>query len=203
MDGNLEVKSENIFRNFLQKYTYLSDEDWRTISSFFTREEIPKNTLLLEEGKICRYFWFLELGLIRFFINKDGDDITKFFTVAPFCFTSALSFRTQQPANESIETIEDCVVWRINLSQADELLTLPNWLAFTRKFTQEVQFYTEELLFSTKTETAETRYIKLLEKHPDLLSRIPLKHLSSFLGIAPQSLSRIRKKFSSSSSDLT
>ncbi len=63
-----------------------------------------------------------------------------------------------------------------------------------RKLIQEVQYYTEEILQEIQTETAENRYIKLLESNPALLQRVPLKYLASYLGIAAQSLSRIRKK---------
>lgn len=64
-----------------------------------------------------------------------------------------------------------------------------------RKILNEIQEYTDEFFLEAKTETAETRYKNLLEKYPaSLIQNIPLKHLASFLGIAPQSLSRIRKK---------
>ena len=69
-----------------------------------------------------------------------------------------------------------------------------SWAEFARKITQEVQFFTEEILLELQTETAEVRYEKMLEISPNLLQRIPLKYLASYLGIAPQSLSRIRKK---------
>jgi hypothetical protein len=74
------------------------------------------------------------------------------------------------------------------------LYRLKSWTDFARKIIQEVQFFTEEILEELQTETAELRYKKMLQNSPALLQRIPLKHLASYLGIAPQSLSRIRKK---------
>ena len=182
------------FRKFLEKYTSIPDIEWKIIVQAFERKEFVRNEIILEEGKICRHFYFLEEGLIRFFILVDGNDITKFFTTAPHCFTSKDSFRNQKPATENIQALEKTVVWQTTLSKANELLELKSWNIFTRKFVHEVQSYTEELLIESKTETAENRYFKLLEKYPDIINKIPLKHLSTFLGIAPQSLSRIRKR---------
>jgi predicted house-cleaning noncanonical NTP pyrophosphatase (MazG superfamily) len=83
------------------------------------------------------------------------------------------------------------------------LYRLKSWTDFARKIIQEVQFFTEEILEELQTETAELRYEKMLKNSPTLLQRIPLKHLASYLGIAPQSLSRIRKKLTTQKSKLT
>jgi CRP-like cAMP-binding protein len=182
------------FRKFIEGYTSVPDTDWQVIQQEFEKKEFAKNELILEEGNICRHFYFLEDGIIRFYILHDGNDITRFFTTAPYCFTSRNSFRTRTPAQESIQALNRVIVWQTTLNQANELLELKSWSDFTRKFLHEVQGYTEELLLENKTETAEQRYGKLLIKYPDLIQKIPLKHLSTFLGIAPQSLSRIRKK---------
>lgn len=181
------------FRKFIEHYTPVPADEWDIIRQAFERKEFDRNEIILEAGKICRQFYFLEEGLIRFFQLVDGNDITKFFTAAPYCFTSKESFRNQKPATENIEALEKTIVWQTTFSQANELLELKSWNTFTRKFVHEVQSYTEELLMQSKTETAESRYFELLAKHPDIIRKIPLKHLSSFLGIAPQSLSRIRK----------
>ncbi len=74
------------------------------------------------------------------------------------------------------------------------MYNLKSWTDFARKIIQEVQFFTEEILEELQTETAEFRYEKMLKNEPELLKRIPLNILASYLGIAPQSLSRIRKK---------
>ena len=188
-------ENSNKFRAFLEKYSIIPDSDWLIIRNAFNRKVFSKNDIILAEGSICRYFYFLDEGLIRFFYNNDGEEITKFFTVAPYCFTSRSSFRNQKPADESIQAIERTVVWQSSFNKTNELLGLKSWEAFTRNFMHEVQTYTEELMLEIKTRTAEERYLRLLEKHPDLTHKIPLKYLSGFLGIAPQSLSRIRKKF--------
>jgi CRP/FNR family transcriptional regulator, anaerobic regulatory protein len=130
---------------------------------------------------------------LRFFILKNGNDITKYFTDIPYCFTSIKSFENQIPATENIETLEDTVLWSMTFESVQSLQNLPTWSTFTRKLVQEVQVYTDEILEDLQSETAENRYKKMLFENDPLLQRVPLKHIASYLGIAPQSLSRIRK----------
>ena len=184
----------NSLRKFIEMYTELSDSDWQIIQKAFEKRVFAKNEIILAEGSVCKYFYFLEEGLVRYYIYKDGVEITKFFTTALYCFTSKISFTTQKPAKESIQALEKSTVWQTSLIEANELLGLKSWSTFTRKFLHEVQNQIEEMLLEAMTETAEYRYKKLSEKYPSIISKIPLKHLSTFLGIAPQSLSRIRKK---------
>ena len=85
-------------------------------------------------------------------------------------------------------------MWQISRAEAYALLAVPAWATFVRRLTQEVQQYTENILEELQTETADTRYRRLLHDRPQLVQRVPLRHLASYLGIAPQSLSRIRRK---------
>ena len=181
-------------RKFIENYISLPLEEWEQISGFFEKRIIEKDEIVLQEGKVCRHLYFAESGLLHFYINKDGNNITKFFTEAPYFFTSQASFNSQKSANENIQAIEKSVVWQISYKQVNELYKLKSWTDFARKIIQEVQFFTEEILEELQTETAEFRYEKMLQNKPKLLKRIPLKILASYLGIAPQSLSRIRKK---------
>lgn len=185
----------NALRTFIENYTDLPPEDWEAISVCFERKEFRKDELILAEGKVCRYFYFLEEGLVRFFIHHDGEDITSYFVDAPYCFTAKESFHDRVPARENIQALCNCVVWQTTLDKIQKLSKLNSWERFTRNFLHEVQGYIEQLMITNKILSAENRYLKLLAHHPDLTERIPLKYLAGFLGIAPQSLSRIRKKY--------
>ena len=184
----------NALKKFIENYTSLPTDEWKQISKCFEKRVIEKDEIVLAEGTVCRHLYFVESGLLRFYINKDGNDITKFFTESPYFFTSQASFNTQKPATENIQAIEQSIVWQITYQQTNELFKINSWADFTRKITQEVQFFTEEILEDLQTETAEFRYKKMLKSNLKLLQKIPLKYLASYFGIAPQSLSRIRKK---------
>jgi CRP-like cAMP-binding protein len=185
----------NNIREFIEKYSNLTNSEWEEINSLFEVKVFNKNEFILEEGNVCRYFYLLESGLIRFFYSYNGNDFTKTFTIAPYCFTSKISFRKQEPSKEGIQAIEKTKVWQISYHQYKNLEKINAWNQFMRNILNEIQEFSEDFYLQAKTMTAEARYNKLLEDYPsDLIQKIPLKHLSSFLGIAPQSLSRIRKK---------
>ncbi|TAE50054.1 MAG: Crp/Fnr family transcriptional regulator [Bacteroidetes bacterium] len=181
------------FRAFIQEYTPLSDSDWEAIAACIRLRKAVPGELLLEEGQVCRSLYFLESGLLRFFVWKEGVDVTKFFTEAPYTLTSTQSFNSEQPARESIEVLEESLLWEMSFEDAHLLLERRAWSTFVRKLVQEVQGYLEEILEELQTQTAENRYLQMTERNPGLLQRVSLKHLASYLGIAPQSLSRIRK----------
>ena len=183
----------NELKEFIKQYTHLTDDDWDIIKNEFEPVVCQKNEMLLEEGKICRYFYFFEKGLVRFCCNVDGEDITKTFCKAPYCFTSKISFRNQTPAHEGIQALEESVVWQITYEQYKKLEQINSWNIFMRKLMNEIQEFLENHLLESKILTAEQYYHKLLERFPaDFMQKIPLKHLASFLGVAPQSMSRIR-----------
>ena len=182
------------FQKFISNYTSISEDDWQKIVSCLNRRIAEPNELILKEGKVCHHLYFLESGFLRYFVWKDGLDVSKFFTKPPYCFTSQRSYNHQIPARENIEALEESVIWEIKKEDAEKLMELKSWNVFARKLVEEVQFFTEEILVDLQNETAESRYRKMLEEGDVLLEKVPLKHLASFLGIAPQSLSRIRKK---------
>ncbi len=182
------------FRIFMAKYVSIPESDWKAIESRMTVSVYQRSELILQQGQICKELFFLETGLLRYFTLHDGEEITKFFTDAPYTFTSQKSFTDKRPATESIQAIEPSAVWKLSFEDAHRLLRMPAWSEFIRKLIQEVQFYTENLLLEMQTETAEARYKKMLDRQSELVQRIPIKYLASYLGIAPQSLSRIRKQ---------
>lgn len=183
------------FRTFIQNYSTLTDAEWAQVEKCISRKVYTRGDILLASGKVCRKLYFLETGFLRYFVFKSGEDVTKYFTEAPYCFTSQRSFTTNTPAEDNIEALQDSIVWEMDQSDAFALLKVFHWSEFVRKLVQEVQFFTEQILEDLQNKTAEERYIQMVEENNSLLANVPLKHVASFLGIAPQSLSRIRKKY--------
>ena len=182
------------YKDFISKYCHIPESDWQQIYPCLKRKVIQPGELILEEGKICRNVYFLESGFLRYFVWKDGVDVSKFFTIPPYCFTSQRSFTQQIPSTENIEALEESVIWEMTREDAYRLFEIKSWSNFVRNLVQEVQFFTEEILVDIQNKTAEERYKEMLINGHIFLEKVPLKHLASFLGIAPQSLSRIRKK---------
>lgn len=149
---------------------------------------------LLEPGQVCRHLYFLEEGLIRFYYVHDGEERNRYFLHEAYVFTEQTSFRQEIPSTEGIAAISAARVLRMSRTQAYALLALPAWNTFVRELVQELQSLTEQQMTEMMTLTAEARYRRMLEGEPALMRQLPLVHLASYLGIAPPSLSRIRKK---------
>ncbi|MBC7920875.1 MAG: Crp/Fnr family transcriptional regulator [Ferruginibacter sp.] len=182
------------FKNYITQKVPLTDSEWQLIDGLFKPKQLKGSELLLKEGAVCNHLYYVGTGLLRFFVWKDGTDRTKFFTFDNYLFTSQRSFSTREPATENIQAVADCSLLQITHADLQTLYEkVPNWRKFIQAVIQEVSHFTEEILTELQTETAESRYRKMLTAEPEMIQRIPLKYLASYLGIAPQSLSRIRK----------
>ncbi|MEO1049375.1 MAG: Crp/Fnr family transcriptional regulator [Bacteroidota bacterium] len=184
------------FRAYINTKTHINDREWQLIDKLFKPLEVKKNDYLLIEGTICNHAYFLSEGLIRFFYwTDDGEDITKHLTFPKQYFTSSESFGPRQPSTENIQIIEDALVYQIHYDTLQEIYAnVPSWSIFVRKIVQEVQADVEARMRSLITESAEDRYLKLIAKYPDYAPQIPLQYMATYLGMKPQSLSRVRKK---------
>ncbi len=183
------------FKKYILNYSPLTEQEWQDIEQCLVWKVYHKGDILLEAGQVCRKLYFLETGFLRFFIYNKGNDVSKFFTEPPYCFTSQRSFTTNIPTEDTIEVLQDSVIWEMSKTDAFDLLRIFHWSEFIRKLVQEVQFFTEQILKASQNKTAEERYIHMLEHNDPILLNAPLKNVASYLGIAPQSLSRIRKKY--------
>jgi len=156
------------FQQFITNYTSITPKDWQVIEPCLKEQFYPKGSILLKEGKICKKIYFLERGLLRYFVWKDGTDISKFFTQPPYCFTSQRSYNLNILAQESIEALEDNYIYEILKEDAERLFELSSWSTFVRKLVQEVQFFTEQILVEIQNEIAEERYQSILSNSPKL-----------------------------------
>jgi CRP-like cAMP-binding protein len=183
------------FKNYIEKYASVSSIEWKIISQTLTQQKYLKNENILNEGETCRYFYFLESGLLRSYYNYDGYDVVKTFIFPPYGFTSEASFVNRSPAIESIQAIDESLVWKINYEQCQQLLQLSSWTKFMRGLLSEADNFSKQMIIQLKSQTPGQRYVWLTQKyHQKQLQQIPQKYLASYLGVAPQSLCRIKTK---------
>jgi len=155
----------------------------------------PKGFLILEAGKVETNVFFLEKGIARAYIPVDGKEITFWIGKEGATIVSLKSYVSNQQGYETMELMEDSTLYVLKRSDLYELfkedIHIANW---GRKLAELEFLQTEERLIPLLFTTASERYKILLENNPDLLQRIPLECLASYLGITPVSLSRIRAK---------
>ena len=183
------------FRNYIAERVPLTAEQWMEIQSRSIRMNFPMHQILLPAGQVCSHLYFLERGLLRFYELIDGVEKTKFFTPPQQLFTSAASFSNQIPAKESIQALLDTEVVAIPFPEVQELYgVVPTWGPFIRKVLLTVNQDTDALLSDSKALSAEDRYRRIVEDEPFIAQNVSVKHMASYLGIAPESLSRIRRR---------
>lgn len=181
------------FLNFLQKIHPLSNEALDSINSLCTLIPIRKNQNLQDIGQRCRTIYFVKEGLARIFYLKDGNEVTEYFAMENDLIIRAESLFTGKPSKKAIQALEDTVFIGI---PADSLFALFDSKSeverLFRKVIEQAYVATVDRMEAIQFHSAEERYAQLLDEKPNLIKRIPLKHIASYLGITQVSLSRIR-----------
>lgn len=174
----------------------LSDLERNLCLQYFEPVLYPKNRVIEEEGKIPGYLYFVVSGFVRLFhYNDKGDEVTTHINCPPGFITSYSNFASQKKSDENLECITECELLRITKADLDTLIRQsPAFKDFSIMVFQQSLSYNETRAKELATLNAEQRYLKLIEEHPEVLQNVPMQYISSFLGMNPKSLSRIRKQ---------
>ena len=188
---------ETLKTQYLKEMTRLmnfSEEELAVIHSLNMFRVYKKGTILLKEGQFSKTSYYLIKGCLRSYYLVDGEEkITAFFTeneqFSPSCIV------TNKPSENYVACVEDCLV-SIGTPESEKMM-----LEKFPRFEKICRIYSEELLLKQQTAfdhfkiaSPEQRYINFVSSRPDLLQRVPQYQIASYLGLTPQSLSRIRKR---------
>jgi CRP/FNR family transcriptional regulator, anaerobic regulatory protein len=176
----------------------ISDTDLEYALSFFKLQNLKKNDYFLKVGERCNHVVFINSGMLRiFYPNEKGEDTTCYFGLPSKFITSFSSLTTGKPSIENIQAIAPTELFAIAKKDLDMLYAkIPILQEMGRKSAEEVVMSMEERLSLFLGKSAEDRYKFLLNHKPILIQTVPLQYLASYIGISPQHLSRLRKKFS-------
>jgi CRP-like cAMP-binding protein len=156
----------------------------------------PKKTFILRDGEICDKACMVVEGLARAYYINEGRDITSRFMNEGFIITSWISYYQQTPGDEFIEVLEDTTLACIHYKDIQKLYAdFPLFNIVGRKQTEYSLYQAELRTRMLRKHTAEEKYIFFLENHPDLINRVPLKHIATYLGMNEETFSRIRSKY--------
>ena len=159
-----------------------------------------KGELLLEEGAVCRHIYFIYKGAFRFLYLKDEQEITTALFAEGVCMTNMKSLTTSQPSNIFIQTLEDSIVIKVSKEALNQLFKQSAELeGVGRVIMENIMADDSDWKEMYTIYNPEERYKFLMRKSPELLQKIPLQHIASFLGMRRETLSRIRSRFSRSS----
>lgn len=184
-----------IISNKIDEIFLLPAAEKELLLAQFEQISTKKGSILVNAGKIERYVYFIEKGIARAYVDAAKGQTTIWFGEEGDIILSYLSFFKDKPGYESIELLENCVLYRISSNVLQTLfcqnIHLANW---GRKFAEQELVKTEERFMSLQFKTATERYHELMIKSPSILQRVQLGHIASYLGITQVSLSRIRAK---------
>ncbi|MDB5125598.1 MAG: hypothetical protein JWP94_3727 [Mucilaginibacter sp.] len=183
------------FANF-NKYARITEEDFKLIEKVISRRFVKKRKPLLMEGDISRYVYFVEKGALRSYtIDNEGTEHVVQLAIEGHWVADLYSFVTQSPGSINIEAIEDSEVLLLPHHELEQLFEqIPQLERFFRYLYQQAYLNLQLRYNSAQSNSAEDRYLSLINEHPEIVARIPLIYIASYLGITPESLSRIRKQ---------
>ena len=179
-------------------YKTLSKEEQEAVLALDSMKEFKKGTLLLKEGSYHTQSFFVVRGCVRQFQLKNGVDITsEFYTEDQSVFLDD-SDDKPTPSKFSLECIEDCTLSVVSIDVVKDMYKrFPRFEKMCRVQTVEELAVFQDKFSRYISSSPEERYVHLVNTRPDLLDRVPQYHLASYLGMKPESLSRIRKRLSS------
>lgn len=157
--------------------------------------QVPKNHDLLKMGEVSDAFYFVLNGSVRMYYLANGEEKTAYFYTESMFVSSYESFSKQVPASHNITTIEASELVRFGMESVQLFLNFsPKFDALAKIIMEEELSAYQKMLSSFITQNAEDRYKQLMEENPELIQRIPQHQIATFIGVTPETLSRIRKR---------
>lgn len=172
---------------------HIPDQDILELEGMLRREEVERNTMLLQFGQVALRMYFIEKGLARAYYLHEGKDVSDYFAMDMQFIGAVPSLFTGQPTHKAIEVLEDSIVWSMGKEDWERLCEKSHPMErIYRKQMAMGMLIEQQRIESIRFHTAAERYAELERSHPGISLRCPLKHIASFLGITQVSLSRIR-----------
>jgi CRP/FNR family transcriptional regulator, anaerobic regulatory protein len=173
----------------------LNSEEENAFLQILEVKTFKKKDFLLQEGKICNKVTFINSGCMRLFYNIDGVENTVQFFFADRWYTDYASFLTGKPTIENMQALQDSEVVQVKKEDLYKLYDeMPVFDRVGRVFAENAFLSISQLNQMKTNEEPELRYLNLLKQRPEIIQQIPQHYIASYLGIKPETLSRIRKR---------
>ncbi len=183
----------------ISKFTTLTEEEQSFFTSMLVCKSIPRRTIMLREGEVCKFEGFIKKGCVRiYYVNENGCEVTLSFAVEDCWVSDVGSFYEKTPSIFSIETIEDTEMYVFTLEAKEKLLAkIPKLERTFRLLVQRNLSVFQNRLVDTISKTATDRYLEFIKTYPSVPLRVPQYYIASYLGVSPAFVSTIRKRLSS------
>ena len=184
--------------DYIESVYPMAEEDIQGCRSYMHPWYLKKDDFLSMEGKVPHFHHFIVSGHIRnYHYDHNHEEVTVDLNDGPRFFTSFNDFFQRTVSNENLQCVTDCTILRLHRDDMEAMSAFPSMNEYSALVMQKSWQDEKQRLIERTTLTAEERYCKLLRERPILIKQYPLKHIASYLGIQPGSLSRIRKELAS------
>ncbi|OSZ77429.1 cyclic nucleotide-binding protein [Chitinophagaceae bacterium IBVUCB2] len=188
---------ELFFRNFTKKVP-LTQEEEALIKTYLTPKKLRKKQYLLQEGDVCKNIAFIEAGALKAYsVDDTGNEHIIQFGIEGWIISDLYSFLTGEPATYNIDAIEDAELILISKSAHEELLLkIPKYETYTRLNITGAYLAMQKRLTSIISSPLAERYANFTALYPDIVQRVPQHMIASYMGLTPETLSRVRRRIS-------
>jgi len=195
---------KSLRRQFAQTHVF-TEEDFAKVISFFSLHTLKKKDFFNRQDYYCRHLGYVYSGSLRaLYTNNKGDEYTMYFAFADAWVGDKTSFYSGRPSMFSIQALEDSILLCADKPNWEKSIdTIPVFEKWYRSKARKTYEDAQRKLIEWQTETAEEKYVKLLNEAPAIVQRIPQHYIASYFGIKPQSLSRIRKNMLVANPDIS
>lgn len=185
-------------KEYCSRIVPLTDNELQLIDDHFESIQLAKKDFLLTDGKICNFIAFISEGAIRHFHVKNGVEKTCDISFVNSWVTDFQSFMYGTPCIMNLQALEDTTVFVVKKEKLAALYEkCGKYETFGRLMAEQVAQRATAIAMSLSSDKPEERYLKLIQDHPDIFQRVQQKYIANFLGISPESLSRIRSRIAS------
>jgi len=194
----IDTRNKAILYEFYRQYLpELSVEDWQKIGDLHKIRFIKKGEVLVKAGQVCDWFGLVLEGTFRFFHRLGTKEIVGEFFTKGHLVSSFASYLTALPSRIEVDALEDGILIVMTKEAENQIADrYPAYYKITKRTRDLVYIQAYTRYVTHLTDQAEVRYLHLMEQRPELLQKVPLYMIASFLGITPEALSRIRKNIS-------
>jgi CRP-like cAMP-binding protein len=185
----------DFFLKSISKHIQLNEQEIAFLNTVLKHRKLRKRQYLLQAGDICKADTFILKGCLRSYtVDDKGHEHIAMFGVEGWWISDFYSFLTGAPATQHIDALEDSEVLYIEKSDLERLYTdVPKFERLFRILLQNAFIANQQRILAGISQTAEERYLAFIQKYPNLEQRIPQHQIASYLGIAPETISRIRR----------
>ena len=180
---------------FLSRFAKLSEEELEAFIAIFTPISIKKLDHLFLENDMISHIYYINDGIMRGYYNKENTEITTNFYFGPTMMTDFVAVRSNLPTQMNVQALKNCNCMVAKFSDLDNLIDkYPNIESVFFKFLEHLYLFGVMRQQSFIFDTPQERYVKLFGERPKVIAEIPQRYISSYLGIKPETLSRIKNR---------